>query len=94
MGAGARGMATAATTNRGTNGDQGPAGRRATGRQLGGPAQRRPAAPARAEAALYPRPGRMGPLLVIRLIFLEAAVALVAVPVVGHMKTLITCLPC
>jgi type VII secretion protein EccE len=74
-------MATAATTNRGTNGDQGPAGRRATGRQPGGPAQRRPAPPARAEAALYPRPGRIGPLLVIRLIFLEAAVALVAVPV-------------
>ncbi|MGH3417457.1 MAG: type VII secretion protein EccE, partial [Actinocrinis sp.] len=84
-------MATTAT--RGSNGPNGPGhpqdqgtggrsggGRRAAGRAGEQTGQRRTAPPVRAQAALYPRPGRVGPLLLIRLVFLEAAVALVGVP--------------
>lgn len=62
-------------------GDQTPPGRRAPRRgQPDAPAARRSAPAPNAHPSLYPRPGRIGPLLVIRLVFLEAAVALVAVP--------------
>lgn len=53
--------------------EQAPSGRRT-------PAARRTAPTARAHPSVYPRPGRIGPLLVIRLVFLEAAVALITVP--------------
>ena len=86
-------MATAATTNRGSGGpnypgapnnvgapnNPGTRGRRDSGRRGDGSGQQRATA-ARAQPALYPRPGRIGPVQVIRLVFLEAAVALVAVP--------------
>src|SRR5581483_2798718 len=82
-------MATAATTNRGSNGPYNPgtpdggrnSGRRGGGRsQSGGGSGAQRSAPVRAQAAIYPRPGRIGRLQVIRLVFLEAAAALVAVP--------------
>lgn len=76
-------------------GDQGPSGRRAAGRrQTDVPGPRRSAAAVRAHPSVYPRPGRMGPLLVIRLIFLEAAAALVAVPLLTkHMFWVMLTLP-
>jgi type VII secretion protein EccE len=47
------------------------------------PAQRR--GPARTDAAVHPRPGRIGSVSLIRVIFLEAAVVLGAVPfLIGH----------
>ena len=60
--------------------DQVPSGRPPRRGQSSAPATRHPAPTAQTHPSLYPRPGRVGPLLVIRLVFLEAAVALVAVP--------------
>ena len=60
--------------------EQTPLGRRASGRQESTTATARRSATPAAHPSVYPRPGRIGPLLVIRLIFLEAAAALVAVP--------------
>ncbi len=61
-------------------GEQPPSGRAQRRGQTTSPTTRRTALSARANPSLYPRPGRIGPLLVIRLVFLEAAVALVAAP--------------
>jgi type VII secretion protein EccE len=63
-------MQNAATTTK--TPDQGPPRPRPAGARRGGPV--------RAQAILHPRPGRVGRFQVIRLVFLEAAVALVAVP--------------
>jgi type VII secretion protein EccE len=76
-------MVTAATTNRGSN-NPGSNGPRDQGAPDGG--RRQPGAgphrstPTRVQAGFHPRPGRVGPLQVIRVVFGEAAVALVAVP--------------
>ena len=62
-------------------GQQTPSGARSPRRGQANTATTRRTAPtSRAHPSVYPRPGRVGPLLVIRLVFLEAAVALIAVP--------------
>ena len=62
------------------DGRQDGAGRGTRGQGAPGvrPAARR--GPVRADAGLHPRPGRIGPVLVIRVVLLEAAVALVGAP--------------
>ncbi|HXR73978.1 type VII secretion protein EccE [Actinocrinis sp.] len=63
------------------DGERGRNGSRDAARQQPGGASTQRGNSARAQAAIYPRPGRIGRLQVIRLVLLEAAVALIAVPV-------------
>ncbi|MBS2965328.1 type VII secretion protein EccE [Actinocrinis puniceicyclus] len=72
-------MATA-TTNHGSNGPLGPGPQDGGRRPQSGAGARRPA-PSRVQAVFHPRPGRIGSLQVIRVVFAEAAAALVAVPI-------------
>lgn len=81
-------MANAATSTRTPGRDRPGGGGTAQGgaRQDGGRGAPRRGGPVRADAAVHPRPGRVGPVLVVRIVLLEAAVALVGAPLLGkHM---------